>query len=66
MRVKGSAMTVRGFAKKPVPYMPGMGWRIMDVIDPENEYEKFLEDIEKQDYIEFLKNYLHCGKDDLV
>jgi len=62
-------MTVRGMSKEIVPYMPGMGWRIMDVIDPENEYKKFLESIEKQDYIQsrkYLENYLRDEKNDLV
>ena len=34
-----------------VPYMPGMGWRIMDVIDPENELNHFYESIEQKDFI---------------
>jgi len=35
-----------------VPYMPGMGWRIMDVIDPENELNHFFDAIEKKDFID--------------
>ncbi len=58
-------MTVKGMSKEVVPYMPGMGWRIMDVIDPENEYKKFLEDIEKQDYFNYLENYLQDKNYDL-
>ena len=58
-------MTVRGMSKEPVPYMPGMGWRIMDVIDPENEYKKFLESIEMQDYFLYLENYLHDKKNEI-
>jgi len=37
---------------KDVPYMPGMGWRIMDVIDPDNELWKFYEAIEMKDGID--------------
>ena len=68
MRVPGFRMRVRGFRKRHVPYMPGMGWRIMDVIDPDNEVKKFLEAIEKQDYIQsrnYLEKYLHDEKNDL-
>lgn len=57
-------MTVRGMSKEVVPYMPGMGWRIMDVIDPENEYKKFLESIEMQDYFQYLENYLNEENND--
>jgi len=38
-----------------VPYMPGMGWRIMDVIDPENELNGFLDAIEMRDGIDNMK-----------
>jgi len=40
---------------KDVPYMPGMGWRIMDVIDPENELNHFLDGIEMMDGIQYSK-----------
>lgn len=40
--------------------MPGMGWRIMDVIDPDNEVKKLLESIEMQDYFHYLDD---CLKD---
>jgi len=37
---------------KEVPYMPGMGWRIMDVIDPENELDQLYERIDMMDTID--------------
>lgn len=44
-----------------VPYMPGMGWRIMDVIDPENELNHFLDAIEMMDGMDDMKDR-HGGK----
>jgi len=38
-----------------VPYIPGMGWRIMDVIDPQNELNHFYDAIEMRDVIEYMK-----------
>lgn len=35
-----------------VPYIPGMGWRIMDVIDPENELQSLYDAIHMKDGID--------------